>query len=331
LDTTKVGFRQGVVVNTSVPVASEARGDVLIHGTRILEKTASINEGIGAGKLAGSTEGVDRVGEGINGIGVVEGLGTKDVEEGSTAKEGRTVINVLVRLDNPDKLLHGVVEVELDLVGGGTNRLVTSELKLGNQILVRILGETAALVRVQEDVVNVQGSRNKGLIVGNGGADGGADGVLVGRVVEVRTSGGGLGGVAAEGCNGPQALINRAEIKVNLDLVVLKGNQRKGKTRVGAEPELERHVKGGLGKSIAGSANLARSHGVTRSINIREGRVSDEGKLSGVTNHLEVTTLLLGGHGKLVPDVHPVTILTVNALTTNLNLNLSNELLTGVI
>jgi len=189
LDTTKVGFRQGVVVNTSVPVASETRGDVLIHGTRILEKTTSINEGIGAGKLAGSTEGVDRVGEGINGISVVEGLGTKDVEEGSTAKEGRTVINVLVGLDNPDKLLHGVVEVELDLVGGGTNRLVTSELKLGDQILVRVLGETAALVRVQEDVVNVQRSRNKGLIVGNGGADGGANGVLVGRVVEVRTGG----------------------------------------------------------------------------------------------------------------------------------------------
>jgi len=53
--------------------------------------------------------------------------------------------------------------------------------------------------------------------------------------------------------------------------------------------------------------------------------------LSGVTNHLEVAALLLRGHCELVPDVHPVTILAVNALATNLNLNLGNELLAGVI
>jgi len=113
--------------------------------------------------------------------------------------------------------------------------------------------------------------------------------------------------------------------------VVLEGNQGKGKTRVGAEPELEGHVKGGLRKSVTGSAHLAGSRGVARTINIREGGVSDEGKLGGVTNHLEVSTLLLGCHCELVPDVHPVTILAVNALATNLNLNLSNKLLTGEI
>ena len=37
------------------------------------------------------------------------------------------------------------------------------------------------------------------------------------------------------------------------------------------------------------------------------------------------------GEGKLVPDVHPITILTVNTLTTNLNLNLGNQLLTDEI
>jgi hypothetical protein len=38
--------------------------------------------------------------------------------------------------------------------------------------------------------------------------------------------------------------------------------------------------------------------------------------------------LLLGSHGKLVPDVHPITVLAIDALTSDLNLNLSNELLT---
>jgi hypothetical protein len=113
--------------------------------------------------------------------------------------------------------------------------------------------------------------------------------------------------------------------------VVLESNQRQSKTGVGAKPELERDVQSGLRESISGCANLARSQGIARAINLRERGISDEGKLGDVTNHLEISTLLLGSHGKLVPDVHPVTILTINSLTTNLNLNLSNKLLTGVV
>jgi hypothetical protein len=113
--------------------------------------------------------------------------------------------------------------------------------------------------------------------------------------------------------------------------VVLESNQRQSKTGVGAKPELERDVQSGLRESISGCANLAGSQGIARAINLRERGISDEGKLGDVTNHLEISTLLLGSHGKLVPDVHPVTILTINSLTTNLNLNLSNKLLTGVV
>jgi hypothetical protein len=137
--------------------------------------------------------------------------------------------------------------------------------------------------------------------------------------------------VARQGGDSPQALINRADIKINLDLVVLESNQRQSKTGVGAKPKLERDVQSGLRESISGGANLAGSQGVARAINLRERGVSDEGKLGGVTNHLEVSTLLLSSHCELVPNVHPVTILTVNSLTTDLNLNLSNELLTGEI
>ena len=86
-----------------------------------------------------------------------------------------------------------------------------------------------------------------------------------------------------------RALVNGAKSKVDLDLVVLKGDQRKGKTGVGAVPELEGNVKGGLGKGVARSAHLAGSVGITRSIDLGEGRVGDEGKTSGVTNHLEVS------------------------------------------
>jgi hypothetical protein len=223
-------------------------------------------------------------------------------------------------LDDPDKLLNRVVKVELDLVTGRTNGLITSELELSDQVLVRVLGHSAALVSVKEHVVDVEGSSNNGLIVCDGGRNRAARSVLVGS--DRRTA------IARKSGDSPQALINRTDVKVNLDLVVLKSNQRKGKTRVGAKPELKRNVKSCLRKSVTRSTNLAGSKGVTRAINIRERRIGDEGKLSGVTNHLEVATLLFSSHGKLVPDVHPITILAIDALATNLDLNLSDELLT---
>ena len=257
------------------------------------------------------SEGMKSVGKSINGISVVEGLSTEELEKGGVTDEGRTVVDVSVGLDNPDELLDGVVEVQLDLVGRRTDGLVTSELKLGDEILVGVLGEAATLVSIQEDVVNVEGSSNQGLVVGNGGSLG--DGGIAGTTVE-------LG-------DGPQALVNGAKVKVDLDLVVLKSDQRKGKTRVGTVPELKGNVKSGLGKGVARGTDLTRSVGVTGTINIGESRVSDEGKTSGVTNHLEVSRLLSRGHGELVPDVHPVTVLAVDALASNLNLNLGDQLL----
>jgi hypothetical protein len=309
-----------VRVRRTVPVSSEVRRKTGIKSTSLLEKTTGINECIGTSSLGRSTEGVDSVRKGINSISVVERLSTKNLEQGGVAKEGRTVINVLVRLDNPYKLLHRVVEVELNFVTGRTDGFITSELELADEVLVGVLGESTALVSIKEDVVNVEGSSNKGLVVGNDSGDRGGNVVLSSSSRTII--------IAVKGCNGPETLVNRTDVKVNLDFVVLESNKRKSKTRVCAKPELERHVKGGLRKSVTRSTNLTRGKGVTRSINISERRISDEGELSGVTNHLEVSALLLGSHCKLVPDVHPVTILTVNALTTNLNLNLSNKLLT---
>jgi hypothetical protein len=219
-----------------------------------------------------------------------------------------------------------VIEVELDLIGGRTNRLITSELKLSDQILVGVLGETSALIRVQKHVINVQRGSNKRLVIRDNGShrSSSPSGISlgtthVGVVVAVQTG------------NSPQALINGTNVKVDLDLVVLEGDQRKGKTGVGAKPELKGNVEGGLRKSISGSAHLTGSDGVARTINISERGVGDKSKLSGVTNHLKISTLLFGSHGELIPDVHPITVLTVNALASDLNLNLSDKLFSGVV
>ena len=329
LGSTEVGLVVGVT--RSVPVSGQTNTSG-IHGTSRLKETLAVNESVLADEGVGvslsngirATESMDGVGEGVNGISVVEGLGTQNLEEEGVAHKGRAVIDVLIRLDNPNQLLDGVVEVELDLVGGRTDRLVTGELELSNQVLVGVLGHSAALISVQEDIVDVEGGSNQRLVVG----DGGRDSLASGKLGSITSSG---VGVAAQGGDSPQALINRTNIKIDLDLVVLKGDQGEGKTGVGAKPELKRNVEGGLRKGVTGGTHLAGSLGVARTINISERGISDEGKLGGVTNHLEVSTGLLRGHGKLVPDVHPITILAVNALATNLNLNLGDELFSGVI
>ena len=144
-----------------------------INSSGIVEKTRSIDEstGVGGNTLV-ATERVDGIRKSIDGIGVVEGLGTKSSEKGFATLQGRAVVNVLVRLDNPDKLLNGVVEVELDLVTGGSDRLVTSELELLNEVLVGVLCHSAALIGVKEDIVNIEGSSNEGLVVGSGNLGG---------------------------------------------------------------------------------------------------------------------------------------------------------------
>ena len=253
---------------------------------------------------------MDGVGEGIYGIGVVEGLGAEDVEEGALAVKGGAVVYVGVRLHDPDKLLDGVVEVELDLVGRRADRLITCELKLLNEVLVGVLGHAAALVGVKEHVVHEERSGNERLVVGVGALD---------------CAGGGGG----EGVDGPEALVNGAKINVDADLVVLEGNEGESKPGVLAEPELERNVEGGLGESVTRSANLAGSVGLARTVHRRERGISKVGELGGVADHGPVSLLLGSVDGELVPDVHPVAVMAINALAANLYLNLGDELLTG--
>ena len=299
----------GVTGRIDTPSGIASGSDV--HSASSLEKTAGIDEAGGTADRGRASESVNGVGKSVEGISVVEWLGTKKLKQDVGSIKRRAVVNVGITLNDPDKLLDRVVEVELDLVGRRTNRLISSELKLFDEVLMGVLGHAPALIGVEEHVVDIERSGNQGLVVGS-----------VELLVSARRG---------DRADSPQAFVDGANVEVDLDFVVLKGDQGKGKTGVTAEPELEGDVEGGLGKSVTRSANLARSVGVARTVNISKQGVSDVSQLSGVADHLVITALLFGGHGELAPDVHPVTVLAVNALTTDLNLNLRNQLLTGEI
>jgi hypothetical protein len=134
-------------------------------GITVLEKTRSSDDSIVS---SSRTECGKRVGKSINGISVVERLGTHTVEKKTVSAQRSAVVNVFVRLDNPNKFLTGMVEVELDLVGRRTDRFITSELKLFNEVFMGVLCHSATFISVKEDVINVKRSSDKGLVVSSG-------------------------------------------------------------------------------------------------------------------------------------------------------------------
>jgi hypothetical protein len=280
-----------------------------IGSAGFVEETGSVNVLVNGFR---ASECMDGVGKSIEGVGVVERLSAEQAVKKLVAIEGRAIVNVLIRLDDPDEFFDGVVKVELDLVGRRTDGLVTGELELFNEVLVGVLCHPSALVGIQEDVIDVEGGGDEGLVVCGGNTTAEITAVCV-----------------AERTNGPQALVDRADIEVDLDFVVLKGDQGQSETGVTAVPELEGNVEGGFGEGIAGGANLARSGALARTVNIVERGVSDKGEFGGVSDHAVVTADLVNGQSEVVPDVHPVTVLAINALTTDFNFNLRNELFTG--
>jgi hypothetical protein len=178
-----------------------ASSDTRFKRVRLVEQARAADHGLKTGLTA---EGVERVRESIIGVGIVEWLGAEKLVESLATFKGSAVVYIGIRLYNPDELLARVVEVELDLVRGRTDRLITSELKLLDEVLMRVLGHTTSFIGVKEDVINVKRSSYKRLAVSRGR--------LRGR------------GSAGKVRYGPEALINRADVDVNLDLVVLKSN-----------------------------------------------------------------------------------------------------------
>jgi hypothetical protein len=168
----------------------------------------------------------------------------------------------------PHELLHGMIEVETHLIGLGG--LGTSVLELLDEVLMRHLGETLTLLSVKVHVVHEKL-----------------------HVIEIC------------GCSTAlHQLGTVTELDVELHLVVLKRDQRKGKTRVAAEEKLERNVKrGGLQRGTGTHVTTA--------------------------NHLLETVALLLGEGELGPDVEPLAVVLVDALATDLEFHVLDQCVTN--
>jgi hypothetical protein len=192
----------------------------------------------------------------------------------------------IVSLDDPDKLLDGVIQVQLHLYVGIDGRFVAGKLKLLNQILVRSLCESSSLIGIQVDVVNEKSS-----ILNRRDAESIKSSIDANTAAVKRAGGGDV------------ALSLGSELKLDLDLVILEGNKGKRQTRVSAKPELEWDVQGG------GLSTLETS----------------SSKGDGVSNHVIITGFKTRGDGELVPDGEPIAILFVNSLTSDLDFNRLDE------
>ena len=291
-----------------------------LHGVEVLALT--LHKPIMAVELdLGHSHGVAEVGVRVAPRGV--GLGV--------------AVKVAGVLHNPDELLHGVVEGHLDLVGGGGHGLLTGELQLLDQVLVGHLGEAAALLSVQVDVVHEQRAGDQAVAV---------------QEVHIRAA-----GVAQ--------VLELVELDVDLHLVVLEGDQGEGQAGVAIEPELQRDVQGLLRnaavKCITIIDSIIRSTEASHTrleeavitargqggVHAGQGLGHTQGRLRGAgvavrdinlldvnttiaVHHVQVLAALAGGQGQLIPDVEPVTIVLIDALATDLNLNGLDQELTYV-
>ncbi len=253
-----------------------------------------------AGHTLNASHGVTRLEAGtIPPVRVVEGLlALVGADNRVIARHER------ITLDNPDELLHGVVEVELELVGRGGDRLTTSELENINEVLVGHLGELTTLISIEVDVVNVEGSSYE---------------ASLGDTIADRV------GVTSRGGLIPAEVVEGVELEVDTHLVVLEGDKGESKTRVAAEPELERDVEGVHRGAATNSLREVGLAGEAVIVARRTTLVDEVGQLRDVTHHLGVTSLLTRLLGELIPDVEPVTIVLVDTLTTDFKLNVRDE------
>ena len=296
---------EGVDVDTNggdVGVVLEGLDQVEVLALTLRETVVAVqldlgnNRGVLAGKTLNSGDGVARLKSGaVEPVRVVERLlALVNIHGAIAGNEG-------VALDNPDELLARVVEGHLDLVERGSDRLVASELELLNEVLMGNLGEAAALLGVEVDVVDVEGGRDKAS---------GVDALL------------------DSGDVGPAEVAELVEVNVNLDLVVLESNEGEGKASVAVEPELEGDVESvlrGTRAALRGGMGLT-TKAVIIATTIGADLSEGVNQLRDVANHLGVTGLLASGAGQLIPDVEPVAVVLVNALTTDLDLDILDEI-----
>jgi len=189
-----------------------------------------------------------------------------------------------------------MVKVQLHLVVCTRGSFGASILKLRDQVFVRDLGKSPALLSIEVDVVHIQRCGRDG-----GHAEAAAQG----------SDGGPREGSGGGGSADPVAIGGLGELDVDLDLVVLEGDQGEGKTGVAAEPELQRNVQG-----LALDNNAS---GVNRP-NARQGS-----EIGGVADHVGISDRVARALGELVPNVEPSGVVLVNALATDLQLDTGNQ------
>jgi len=166
------------------------------------------------------------------------------------------------------------------------------------------LGELAALVRVEVDVVDVERRGDEA-----GGVDTVADRVDVGesgRLVEAEVA-------------------EVVELEVDANLVVLERDEGEREARVAVEPELEGDVERVLGRALerlVGGVGLTAGAVIVAVLSALDEEVDE---LGNVANHLGIAGLLARLLRELVPDLEPVSIVLVDALAADLELDVLDQ------
>ncbi len=249
-------------------------------------------------------------------IRVVEGLLSRRLSH--PGSRGIGAVHEGIALHHPDEFLHGVVKVHLDLVAGRSQSLIASELQLVDQVLVGLLGKATALLSVQVHVVHVQrGSSQLQLVHG-------------GHTVAQSVHGTGSLTRTHVGVS-VAAVVVLLEVHVDAHLVVLQSDQGDSQTRIAAEPELQGDVQslhGSTSTRHAGVGQLGRSASGIQSHTLT---VLQQNQVRSVADHVIERLLSAHGLGQLSPDLHPVTVLAVDAGATDLDLHLLDQTVTHVV
>ena len=167
------------------------------------------------------------------------------------------------------------------------------------------LGELAALVRVEVDVVDVERGSDKASRRNTV-----TDRVRVG---ESRR------GVPAE-------VAEVVELEVDANLVVLESDERESKARVAIEPELEgdiERVLRGAHERLVGRVGLAAGTVVVAVLATLDEKICE---LGDIANHLGIAGLLARLLRELIPDLEPVTIVLIDTLATDLELDVLDKI-----
>ena len=187
--------------------------------------------------------------------------------EMSLTERGGVLTNFgTIGLLNPHQLFARMIKVKFDLA---LRLFLTRELKLLDEVLVGDLRESASLVGVEVDVVDVEGGGVERL-GGAGDASGGA-----------------------------------REFDDQLDLVVLERYQRQGQAWISAKPELKRNVKGArvAGGGAVSDGNTVNHFAVTVPVACGLGEfVPDVEPLAVVLVNALATDLTFDGGNELVAE-----------------------------